>query len=117
MLEVPWGEERRLHFVATQDDGEGLRFLGVRDILDHPGAVQGRLVEKAEGTDRLNECAPGCLLLRNEELLEQIPENLSRKSCAPIIEELREVMWSAYIFVVFYSGDHPHADPQTALSR
>jgi hypothetical protein len=48
--------------------------------------------------------------------LQQLPENLSRKDCAPIIEESREVMWSAAIFVVFYSGDHPHADPQTALS-
>jgi hypothetical protein len=46
---------------------------------------------------------------------EQIPENLSRKGCAPIIGEPRGVTWGAYIFVVVYSGDHYHADPQTAL--
>src|SRR5437660_11434846 len=46
----------------------------------------------------------------------QIPENLSRKGCAPIIGQPRGVTWSAYIFVVFYSGDHSYADPQTALS-
>src|SRR5207302_3433650 len=43
----------------------------------------------------------------------QIPENLSRKGCAPIIGEPRGVTWSVYIFVVFYSGDHSYADPQT----
>jgi hypothetical protein len=48
---------------------------------------------------------------------EQLPENLSRKGCAPIIREPRGVTWGADIFVVFYSGDHPYADPQTALSR
>src|SRR5207253_9644303 len=47
----------------------------------------------------------------------QIPENLSRKGCAPIIGKPRGVTWSAYIFVVFYSGDHYYADPQTPLSR
>jgi hypothetical protein len=47
----------------------------------------------------------------------QLPENLSRKGCAPIIREPRGVTWGADIFVVFYSGDHPYADPQTALSR
>ena len=31
----------------------------------------------------------------------QIPENLSRKGCAPIIGEPRGVTWGAYIFVVF----------------
>src|SRR2546429_8469476 len=46
----------------------------------------------------------------------QIPENLSRKGCAPIIGEPRGVTRSVYIFVVFYSGDHSYADPQTALS-
>src|SRR5207249_7661184 len=50
-------------------------------------------------------------------LLKQIPENLSRKGCAPIIGKPRGVTWSAYIFVVFYSGDHYYADPQTPLSR
>jgi hypothetical protein len=29
----------------------------------------------------------------------------------------RGATWDVYIFVVFYSGDQPHADPQTALSR
>src|SRR5438093_5404404 len=48
---------------------------------------------------------------------QQIPENLSRKGCAPIIGKPRGVTWSAYIFVVFYSGDHYYADPQTPLSR
>src|SRR2546425_399621 len=48
---------------------------------------------------------------------QQLPENLSRKGCAPIIREPRWVTWGASIFVVFYSGDHPHADPQTTLSR
>jgi hypothetical protein len=28
MLEVAWGEKQRLHFIATQDDREGLRLLG-----------------------------------------------------------------------------------------
>src|SRR5260370_3688650 len=45
----------------------------------------------------------------------QIPESLSRKDCAPIIEEPRGVTWGAYIFVVLYSGHHHHADPQTPL--
>ncbi len=45
----------------------------------------------------------------------QIPENLSRKGCAPIIGEPRGVTWGTYIFVVVYSGDHHHADPHTAL--
>src|SRR5438309_4082618 len=45
----------------------------------------------------------------------QIPESLSRKDCAPIIEEPRGVTWGAYIFVVLYSGDHHHADPHTPL--
>src|SRR5437660_4526194 len=49
-------------------------------------------------------------------VVKQIPENLSRKGCAPIIGKPRGVTWSAYIFVVFYSGDHSYADPQTALS-
>ena len=54
-----------------------------------------------------------------EEMLvnEQNPENLSRKGYAPIIGEPRRVTWGAYISVVFYSGDHSHADPQTALFR
>jgi len=47
----------------------------------------------------------------------QLPENLSRKGCAPIIREPHGVTWGADIFVVVYSGDHPYADPQTALSR
>ena len=50
-----------------------------------------------------------------ERYSKQIPENLSRKGCAPIIGEPRGVTWGAYIFVVVYAGDHHHADPQTAL--
>ena len=49
------------------------------------------------------------------DMYKQIPENLSRKGCAPIIGEPRGVTWGAYIFVVVYAGDHHHADPQTAL--
>jgi hypothetical protein len=51
---------------GREDDGEGLRLLGGGDRVDHPGAVQGGLVEKASGTDRLHERAPGRLLLRQE---------------------------------------------------
>jgi len=69
MLQVAWSEQQRRDLVTTEDDGEGLGLLGVRDRLDHPGAVQGGLVEKAEGTDRLNERAPGRLLILNEALL------------------------------------------------
>ncbi len=68
-LEVARGQQQRLDLVATEDDGKGLGLLGVRDIVDHPGAVQGGLVEKASGTDRLNERAPGRLLLLKKELL------------------------------------------------
>src|SRR5690349_3622262 len=69
MLEVPWGEQQRLHFVATQDDWEGLRLLGVGDIVDHPRAMQGGLVQKTEGTDSLDEDAFGDLLLEEMELI------------------------------------------------
>ena len=69
MFQVAWSEQQRRDLVATEDDGEGLGLLGVGDILDHPGAVQGGLVEKAERTDCLNERTPGRFLLRNEELL------------------------------------------------
>src|SRR5207245_1226240 len=69
MFQMAWREQQRFDLVATEDDGEGPGLLGIREILDHPGAVQGRLVEKAESTDRLNKRAPGGLLLRNEELL------------------------------------------------
>ena len=47
MFEVARRQNQRLDLVATEDDGERLGLLGVRDILDHPGAVQGGLVEKA----------------------------------------------------------------------
>jgi hypothetical protein len=50
-----------------------------------------------------------------DNLNKQIPENLRRKGCAPILGEPREVTWGAYIVVVVYTGDHHHADPQTAL--
>jgi hypothetical protein len=43
--------------------------------------------------------------------------NLSRKGCVPIRGSACSVTQDTYIFVVLYSGDHPHADPQTALSR
>jgi len=69
MFQVARSQQQRLDLVATEDDRERLRLFGIREIVDHPGAVQGGLVEKAEGTDRLNERAPGRLLLRNEELL------------------------------------------------
>jgi len=69
MLEVTWGEEQRLHFVATQDAREGLRLLGVRDIVDHPRAMQGGLVQKTEGTHGLDEDALGDLLLEEMELI------------------------------------------------
>jgi len=62
-------QHQGLDLVATEDAGEGLGLLGVRDRVDHPGAVQGGLVEKASGTDGLHERAPGHLLLRNEELV------------------------------------------------
>jgi Transposase DDE domain len=49
---------------------------------------------------------------------EQLPGNLSRKDFVPIRGSARGVTWDYfYIFVVFYSGDSPHADPQTALCR
>ena len=38
-------------------------------ILDHPGAAQGGLVEKAEGTHRLDEDALGGLLVEEMELV------------------------------------------------
>ena len=69
MLEVTWSEQQRLHFVATEDDGEGLRLLGVRDIVDHPRAMQGGLVQKTEGTHGLDEDALGDLLLEEMELI------------------------------------------------
>src|SRR5438132_7427984 len=69
MLEVTWGEEQRLHFVATQDDREGLRLLGVRDRVDHPRAMQGGLVQKTEGTHGLDEDAFGDLPLEEMELI------------------------------------------------
>ena len=69
MLEIAGGQDQRLDLIAIQDDREGLGLLGIREILDHPRAVQGRLGEKAEGTDRLNKRAPGGLLLRNGGLL------------------------------------------------
>src|SRR6266436_905768 len=51
------------------------------------------------------------------DMYKQIPENLSRKGCAPIIGELHGVTWDCSIFVVVSCGDPPYADPQTALSR
>src|SRR5215470_3574623 len=69
MFQVAWREQQGLDLVTTENDGERLGLLGVRNVVDHPRTAQGSLVEKAEGTDRLNERAPGRLLLRNEELL------------------------------------------------
>ncbi len=69
MLEIAWGQDQRLDLVATQDDREGLRLFGVRDIVDHPRAMQGRLVEKAEGTHGLDEDALGDLLPEEMELI------------------------------------------------
>ena len=49
-------------------------------------------------------------------MYEQLPGNLSRKGFVPIRGEARRVTWGYfYIFVVVYCGDHPYADPQTAL--
>jgi hypothetical protein len=50
MLEVAWGQQQRLDLVTTEDDGERLGPFGIGDAVDHPRAVQGGLVEKAEGT-------------------------------------------------------------------
>ena len=52
-----------------------------------------------------------CVMLHYE----QLPENLRRKGYTPIIGKSRGVTWGACIFVVVYSGDPHHADPQTAL--
>jgi hypothetical protein len=68
MLEGTWGAEPRLPFVATQDDREGLRLRGGREIVDHPRAMQGGLGQKTEGTDGLDEDALGDLLLEEMEL-------------------------------------------------
>ena len=47
MFQVARSEEQRFDLIATEDHGEGLRLLGVREIVDHPRAAQGGLVEKA----------------------------------------------------------------------
>ena len=50
-------------------------------------------------------------------LLQQLLGNLSRKGFVLIRGSAYSVTQDTYIFVVFYYGDHSHADPQTALSR
>jgi len=69
MREVGWGQHAGLDLVATEDDGERLGLLGVRDRVDHPRAGQGGRGAKASGTDRLHAGAPGRLLVRKEALL------------------------------------------------
>ena len=50
-------------------------------------------------------------------LIKQLLGNLSRKGFVLIRGSAYSVTQDTYIFVVFYYGDHSHADPQTALSR
>src|SRR5215467_1476282 len=47
MFQVAWSEQQRLDLVATEDHGEGLGLLGIRDVLHHPRTAQGGLVKKA----------------------------------------------------------------------
>ena len=69
MLEVAWGQQQRLDLVAREDDRERLGFLGIGNILRHPRAAQGGLVEKAEGTHGLEKDALRGLLVEEVELV------------------------------------------------
>ena len=69
MFQVAGSQQQRRDLVATEDDGEGLGLLGVGDILHHPWAAQGGLIEKAEGTHRLDEDALGDLLVEQMQLI------------------------------------------------
>src|SRR4030095_13517466 len=69
MLEVAWGQQQRLDLVTTEDDGERLGPFGIGDEVDHPRAVQGGLVEKAEGTHGLDKDTLRGLLVEEVELI------------------------------------------------
>ena len=69
MFEVLGGQQEPLHFIAREDDGEGLGLFGIGNLLDHPGPFQGGLIEKAERTDRLDTEARRDLLLQQVELI------------------------------------------------
>jgi type IV secretory pathway VirJ component len=96
----------------TQPLEEGLTPHTLQDVFVMQPAILVSLIAQLTGFSLQDDIA-----MTARRLQQQLPENLSRKGCAPIIEESREARWSADIFVVFYSGDPPHADPQTALSR
>ena len=69
MLEVAWGEKQCFDLLSAEDDGEGLRFLGVRDIVDHPRLAQSGFVQKTQSTHRLDKDALGDLLAEEMELI------------------------------------------------
>jgi hypothetical protein len=69
VFEMVWGDEQGRHFGATEDERQPLLPTRIRDILHHPGAAEGGLVAQASGRDRLNERAPGDLLLEQPQLV------------------------------------------------
>src|SRR6266567_410022 len=69
-FKTPGGLEQGRDFRLTQHGWEGLGALGLGDILDHPGLAQRDAVEKAQGTDGLDDARPrGVLLLDEIELI------------------------------------------------
>src|SRR5207247_8161041 len=92
MLEVAWGQQQGLDLVATEDDGERLGLLGVRDIVDHPWAAEGGLVEKAEGTHGLDKDALRGLLVEEVELVgADVLGSQAIRRGAKVLGELGEV--------------------------
>ncbi len=69
VLEVTGRLHQRGDLVSREDDGKLFGLLRIRDVVHHPRAMEGGLVEKAQAAHGLDQNALGGLLLQQMKLV------------------------------------------------
>src|SRR5215471_13026219 len=92
MLEMAWSQQQRFDLITTEDDGQRLGLLGVRDVVGHPWSTSSGFVQKPQGTDRLDKDALGGVLLEEMELIgADVLSTEAIRRGVEVLGELRDV--------------------------